>query len=115
MSNSISEMPSTNIALTPVTGTDAVRPEIPAGFSQLDSGEIVPVEPDSWNEAGVSRAELEALIFKFLLSAGTSTGRAIAEQIRLPFRIVKELLRDYKAQLLLAYRSNAPMNDYECE
>jgi hypothetical protein len=53
--------------------------------------EFVPVEPTSLAQTGLSDQELEALILKQLYTSGTSNGRRIAEQIKLPFAIVQEV------------------------
>lgn len=74
---------------------------------------FVPREPASFREAGLSESEVEALILKFLLSRGDATGREIAEQVRLPFVLLDQLLRQMKSDQLVVHRRSAPMNDYE--
>ena len=46
---------------------------------------FVPREPESFQDAGLTDSEVEALILKFLLARGDATGRDIAEQVKLPF------------------------------
>ncbi|MEE8450635.1 MAG: AAA family ATPase, partial [Thermoguttaceae bacterium] len=75
--------------------------------------EFVPVEPDSFREAGLSDTEVEALILKYLLGRGDASGRDLADQVKLPFVLVDELLREAKNQQLLVHRGAAPMNDYQ--
>ncbi|MBN2475237.1 MAG: AAA family ATPase [Pirellulales bacterium] len=58
-------------------------------------------------------SEVEALILKFLLARGDASGRDIAEQIKLPFVLVDELLREMKNEQLVGHRGAAPMNDYQ--
>jgi len=74
---------------------------------------FVPVEPDSFREAGLSDSEVEALILKYLLGRGDASGRDLADQVKLPFVLVDVLLRDAKNQQLLVHRGAAPMNDYQ--
>jgi hypothetical protein len=74
---------------------------------------FVPCEPTSFRQAGLSESEVEALILKFLLSRGNATGREIAEQVRLPFVLLDQLLRQMKSDQLVVHRSSAPMNDYD--
>ncbi|HVX11755.1 MAG TPA: AAA family ATPase [Pirellulales bacterium] len=75
-------------------------------------GEYLPLEPASLREAGVNDGLAEALVMKFLLASGTASGRDVAAQIRLPFKIVEEVLRQLKTDQLVVYRDTAPMNDY---
>lgn len=74
-----------------------------------------PDEPQTREQTGLSATEIESLILKVLLNCGLATGREISQHIRLPFSIVKDELLTLKAQLLVAYRDGAPMNDYEYE
>lgn len=74
-----------------------------------------PEEPQTRKETGLSVTEIESLILKLLLNCGIATGREVAQHIRLPFTVVKDELLSLKAQLLVAYRDGAPMNDYEYE
>ena len=73
---------------------------------------FIPLEPQSLSEVGLSESEVEALILKLLLSRGDLVGRDIADQIRLPFVLVDELLRQLKQDQLVVYRGSAAMNDY---
>ena len=56
---------------------------------------------------------MEALILKFLLARGDATGRDIADQVKLPFVLIDELLREMKNQQLVVHRGSAPMNDFQ--
>ncbi len=83
-----------------------------------DSGEpqnqdaFVPIEPDSFRAAGLTDSEVEALIVKFLLARGDAVGRDIAEQVKLPFLPVAQLLSEMKYGQLVVHRGSAPMNDF---
>lgn len=77
--------------------------------------EFVPVEPDTLEEAQLTESEVEALILKFLLNTGDATGRQIADQVKLPFKIIDPLMRRMKGDRLVVHRSDAPMNDYVYE
>ncbi len=74
---------------------------------------FLPPEPSSLREAGLTESEVEALILKFLLARGDATGREIAEQVKLPFVLIDQLLRQMKLDQLVAHRGSAPMNDYQ--
>lgn len=77
--------------------------------------EFLPREPDTLAAAGLTRDLAESLIFKFLLNYGSASGRRIADQIKLPFSIVYQLLQSLKTQLLVGYKGTAAMSDYEYE
>ena len=77
--------------------------------------EYAPLAPVSLKETGLTPTDVEQLILKYLLSAGADSGRGIAEQLRLPFKIVRESLLDLKERLLIAYRGAAAMSDYDYE
>lgn len=77
-----------------------------------DAG-FVPIEPASFREARLSDGQVEGLILKFLLSGGDANGREIAEQVKLPFVLVENLLRQMKTDQLIVHRGAAPMNDYQ--
>lgn len=85
-----------------------------ANIRSLTHG-FFPAEPQTLQETGLSFAEVESLILKYLLNCGTAAGRHIAEQIRLGFRVVSPILNDLKTQLLVCYRDAAPMGDYHYE
>ena len=74
--------------------------------------EFIPIEPNSFTEAALTDSEVEALVLKFLLSRGDASGRDISAQVKLPFVLVDELLRQLKFEQLVVYKSSAPMNDY---
>ena len=75
--------------------------------------EFIPREPSSLREAGLRESEVEALALKFLMARGEASGRDVAEQIKLPFVLVDDLLRRLKSDQLLYHRGAAPMNDYQ--
>lgn len=74
---------------------------------------FLPLEPESLQKARLSDSEVEALILKFLLNRGTATGHTIADQLRLPFRLLEPLYRQLKQDQMVVYRNAAAMNDYE--
>lgn len=74
---------------------------------------FVPIEPSSFAEAELTDSEVEALVLKYLLARGDATGRAIADQVKLPFVLVDELLRSMKTDQLVVHKGSAPMNDYQ--
>ena len=79
----------------------------------LPERQFSPTVPQDLNQTGLNEKLVEDLVFKLLLSIGVMTGRQIANEICLPFRIIAPILLDLKKQLFLAYRSNAAFNDFE--
>lgn len=95
--------------LRPATAKNGVREK---KFEKNNSGEYVPTEPDSFQDAGVTPVEVEALIMKYLLNRGESTGRGIADQVKMPFALVEKILRQLKQDQLVGYKDAAEINDY---
>ncbi len=83
-----------------------------SGAKPGDDYAFIPIEPDSFSEAGVTDTEVEALILKFLLGRGEATGREVTDQISLPFRLLDEQLQVMKHDRSVAHRGAAAMNDY---
>ncbi len=73
---------------------------------------FVPIEPNSFDDAEITSSEVEALILKLMLSRGDLTGRDIHEHLKLPFRLIDELLRQLKMDQLVVHRGSSIMNDY---
>ncbi len=76
------------------------------------SQRFFPVEPKSFREADLTDTQVEALILKYLIARGDATGRAVAGQLRLPFRLLEETMYRLKGDQLLVHKNSAPMNDY---
>ena len=75
----------------------AREPPGPSGF--------VPQEPKSFRAAELNDSLVESLALKHLLARGDSTGREVADQLKLPFILIDELLRGLKNDQLLGYRA----------
>jgi predicted ATPase with chaperone activity len=71
-----------------------------------------PSMPQNLNQTGLNEKLIEDLIFKLLLSRGVMTGRQIADEICLHFKIIEPILSSLKKQLFLACRSDAGINDF---
>jgi predicted ATPase with chaperone activity len=72
----------------------------------------VPVEPETVAAAGLNEGIVEALILKTLNSRSEATGRNLADQIKLSFRLVDPMLSSMKHDRLVAHRAAAVANDY---
>ena len=102
------------------TSFDTQTLPLPAGRTPIvaelgDAQEFVPAEPMSLEQTALSPMEFEALVLKLLLTSGPTVGRRIADQIRLPFGIVSDQLRQLKSQYLVNYSNQATMGDFEYE
>ncbi len=98
-------------------GSQSSAPESESGAADRATGQarkesFLPLAPKSFREANLTDSEVEELTLKFLLSRGDASGREIADQIALPFRLVEALLVRMKRDQLVAHRGAAPMNDY---
>lgn len=104
-------------ALTGDGKSPAAPPDVPVAVPEPDeaSSGFVPIEPQSLAQAQLSESEVEALISKYLLARGNATGREVADQVRLPFVLIDELLRSMKADRVVVHRGSAAMNDYQYE
>ena len=82
-------------------------------FAAIFSEEtFLPAEPDSIEETGLSASVIEALICKYIQVVGAASGRQIADQICLPFRILESLFSSLRQRQILVHSSAAQMNDY---
>jgi hypothetical protein len=82
----------------------------------LDDSELsafTPVEPVSFQKAGLTDSDVESLVVKFLLAHGVASGREIAEQVKLPFVLIDALLRQLKIEHVVVHRAAVQMNDFQ--
>ncbi len=73
---------------------------------------FVPLAPASLEEAELANRDVEALALKYMFNHGAASGRQVAEQIGLPFRLVHEFLLHLKVERLVTHRSTSQVNDY---
>lgn len=73
---------------------------------------IIPNAPESLEQAGLNGLIVEEIIMRFLLNRGEAHGKAIADQLRLPFRLIEPTLTKLKAQQLSGYLGSTAANDY---
>lgn len=80
-----------------------------------DTPDFLPLEPNSFNEAGLTNSDVEGLILKYLLARGDASGAQISDQLCLPFRLIEPVLRQLKHEQMIGYKGSAAMNDYVCQ
>lgn len=73
---------------------------------------FLPMPPRSLEEAGLSLPFVESLACKYLAIAGTSSGRAIAKTLCLPFGALEELFLGMRSRQLIVNTGAAPLSDY---
>ena len=73
---------------------------------------FVPRTPADAAATGLSGDEIERLVLKFLLNVGTASGRAVSEQIKLPFTVVDPIVRRLRKEQLLALNGSGEAGDY---
>ncbi len=107
-------------AQAPRSQPTSTGPSQATGGSQCRFGRItedrdepfIPLAPKSLQAAGVSETLVESLIMRFLLQRGEAAGRAIADQIKLPFLLIEPTLNRLKQEQMTAYRGANSVNDY---
>ena len=90
----------------------AKKDRTPYGFTPTRDEPWRPLEPEDCVAAGVNESILEAIVYRFLANIGESEGRKIADQVKLPFRMVEPLLTRLKMEQNVAYKSSTATNDY---
>lgn len=71
-----------------------------------------PAEPESLADVRVPESTIEQLILKFLAARGEVEGRQIADQIKLPFRLVEPILEWLKMEQSLAHKRGTATGDF---
>lgn len=75
--------------------------------------EFRPREPQSFEEAGLNYAQVEALVLRYLLGTGLATGRQVAQELGMPFGPFTDFFRNLKNQQIVNYANTAAANDYQ--
>ena len=82
-------------------------------LSLLLSGESFwPTDPTSSHELGLTEPFLESLVAKLLLSSGNMSGRAVASELCLPFKIAETTLERLRTRRLVTHAGSSTFNDY---
>lgn len=71
-----------------------------------------PGEPQSIEETGLTEVIIEGLISKLLLALGSSSGRALADKVHLPFGILDDIYQSMRNRQIISPTGSAPLNDY---
>ncbi|MCP4853685.1 MAG: AAA family ATPase [Fuerstiella sp.] len=85
-------------------------------LSLLLSGErFWPTEPQSVHDLGLSETFLDSLVAKLMLSSGSVSGRSIATELCLPFKITEATLERLRTRRLVTHVGSGSFNDYVYE
>jgi DNA-binding PadR family transcriptional regulator len=71
-----------------------------------------PEQPKTLEQTGIYAESIERLLLKFLLQTGSCGGRSICRQLKLSFTVIDPLLRQLKADQILAIVGAAEAGDY---
>ncbi len=82
------------------------------GFTPSRDEPWRPPEPRDAHDSRINESLLEAIVYRFLRNIGECEGRRIAEQVKLPFRMIEPLLTRLKMEQRVAYKSSTATNDY---
>jgi len=86
--------------------------ELPLGFVATRDEPWRPAEPRDIASAGINETLLEAIIYRYLQNIGEASGRQVADQVKLPFRMIEPLLTRLKMEQNVAYKNATSTNDY---
>ncbi len=84
-------------------------------FGELTSDRdqpFIPLAPATLEAAGLNASIVEELVARFLLNRGEASGRQIADQLKLPFRLIDPILNRLKQEQMTVYRGANSVNDY---
>lgn len=73
---------------------------------------FVPSEPQNFDEMGLEKDDLQALLLKHLANRTTISSRALAERVQLPRALVSESLEELRTELLISIKGSAGLEDY---
>ncbi|MEJ7592615.1 MAG: hypothetical protein WKF77_13770 [Planctomycetaceae bacterium] len=85
----------------------------PALLAALLAGEnFWPSDPASLHELGLNEPFIEGLICRLLRSSGNQSGRTIAGEVCIPFRMIEGLMERLKSRRMVLHCGSASLNDY---
>lgn len=71
-----------------------------------------PTEPRNAHDLGLTEPFLEGLACKALLTSGNKSGRSVASDLCLPFRIAEQTLERLRTRRLVTHAGSSSFNDY---
>lgn len=83
------------------------------GDADAEEGVYRPKCPETIEQSGLTREEVEGLALKYLAARGVASARQICNQIKLPFNIVEPVVRDLKFDHMLSLSGTAEAGDFQ--
>lgn len=83
------------------------------GPTETEDAGYRPACPETIEQAGLTREDVEGLTLKYLAARGMASGRQICNQIKLPFNIVEAVVRDLKHDHFLSLSGTAEAGDFQ--
>jgi predicted ATPase with chaperone activity len=80
--------------------------------SLLSDDSFRPSQPKTLEETGLTATQIEALLLKYLMLIGSSSGRQLADKVCLPFVLLEGLLHSMRQRQLLVHAGAAQLGDY---
>ena len=96
----------------PMTRLGTPQPPRPIAFEPSRDEPWRPTEPLDLQTGGINETLLEAIVYRFLLNIGECEGRKVADQVKLPFRLIEPLLMRLKMEQNVGYKGSTSTNDY---
>jgi hypothetical protein len=90
----------------------AAAPGAPGPVTAMREGEFFPAALETREETGIPATLLTALVYKYLLARGESTGRGCAGAICMPPKPVIETLTELKNKRHAVYAGTSSMGDF---
>lgn len=78
-------------------------------------GQFVPSCPKDRAGLMIPAGILESIVLKFLYQRGSAWGKEIGLQLKIPLGMIHELMRDYKTQQIIGYKSSSSLHDFQYE
>ncbi len=78
-------------------------------------GQFHPSCPKDRNGLMIPAGVVESIVLKFLFQRGAAWGKEIGLQLKIPIAMVHDIMRDYKAQQIVGYRSSSSLHDFQYE
>lgn len=88
---------------------------LPPEPEAVETPDFWPAAPEKFSDTGLREPQVESLVLKYLLNMAQASGRDIASQVGLPFRMLQSFLYSLKEQQLVSIKSDAPLSDYHYE
>jgi hypothetical protein len=107
----VADVPENQSSTAPTLPGTPFAPESVADIRDR-KGAWFPCEPDDLRKAGLSESEVEDLLLKCLNARSEASGRDLADQVKLPFRLVDPMLQQMKQDQMVGHRGASMMNDY---